>query len=223
MGISSAEISFVITLETAAHIGTGLGLAQLLDDRTVQGPHAQGSSADLPYIPGASLKGRLRYHVRQLSHALGWPIDHRSAAEATLFGFDHQPGGLIFSDLHLDRQQFGDLPEAKVADVLPYTVRSERSFVSLSRERRVARSGRLFRLELAERDLAFPGMIQGYMRSEAALRDLGLLLAALRELSHLGGHKGRGLGKCAALIHQVQLDGQEYEWAALIGALPCTA
>lgn len=232
----SAKVAITITLETALHIGTGLGLAQLLDDRTVQGPHVQGSTALVPYLPGASLKGRLRYHARQISHALGWkdkPSERgedersedergeRSEAEAALFGFADRPGGLVYPDLHLDPEQSGDLLTKEGAALLPYVARGERSFVSLSRERRVALSGRLFRLELAERGMSYGGVISGYLPGKSAERDLGLLLAALRDLSHLGGHKGRGLGKCHATIGSVTLGDTSREWDDLIGRLPC--
>jgi len=221
--IVSAEVAITITLETALHIGTGLGLAQLLDDRTVQGPHVRGSAAPVPYLPGASLKGRLRHHARQLSHALGWKDKDRSAAEAGLFGFADQPGGMVYADLHLDHERAGELLKKDGVPLLPYLARSERSFVSLSRERRVALSGRLFRLELAERDMTYVGGISGYLPSLSAERDLGLLLAALRELGHLGGHKGRGLGKCSATIDAISLGDMPRTWAELVAGLPCTS
>jgi CRISPR/Cas system CSM-associated protein Csm3 (group 7 of RAMP superfamily) len=196
----------------------------LLDDRTVQGPHVRGSAAPVPYLPGASLKGRLRHHARQLSHALGgWDNEARSEAEGALFGFADRPGGLVYADLHLDHEQNDELLTKEGAALLPYIARTERSFVSLSRERRVALSGRLFRLELAERGMLYGGVITGYLPVESAERDLGLLLAALRELSHLGGHKGRGMGKCNATISAVTLGDAPREWADLVGRLPCTS
>lgn len=223
MGTSiGAQVTVAITLESALHIGTGLGLAKLLDDRTVQGPHGEASAHALPYVPGASLKGRLRYHARQLSAALGWDGQARSNAEATLFGFDDRPGGLVFTDLHLDQELHAELLESNGAKLLPFFARSERSFVSLSRERRVARDGRLFRLELAERDLVFVGTISGYLVDTTPDHALGLLLAALRDLSHLGGHKGRGLGKCVAEIRAVSLNNAPREWTELVRGLPCS-
>lgn len=219
--IVSARVEVVITLESALHIGTGLGMAQLLDDRIVQGPHADGTAFPVPYLPGASLKGRLRHHARQLSHALGWSTKDRSEAEAALFGFADRPGGLVYTDLHLDRQSAAELLRSDGAALLPLIGRGERSFVSLSRGRRVALSGRLFRLELAEKGLVFAGAIDGYLPAATRERDLGLLLAALRELTHLGGHKGRGLGKCQVEIAAVSLDGALREWAELVRGLPC--
>jgi CRISPR/Cas system CSM-associated protein Csm3 (group 7 of RAMP superfamily) len=225
--IVSAEVALTVTLESALHIGTGLGMAQLLDDRTVQGPHPRASAADVPYpyIPGASLKGRLRYHARQLSAALGWSTQARSAAEGALFGFDQQAGGLVYADLHLDPEQAGELLGKDGAQLLPLVARGERSFVSLARGRKVARSGRLFRIELAERGLAFEGTFAGFLSAEQLEpeQSLGLLLAALRDLSHLGGHKGRGLGKCGVTIGAVTLDGKPRAWDKLVEALPCTS
>ncbi len=192
---SGVTISYTLTLDTALHIGTGMGLAQILDDRTVQGPHPDNPRLHLPYVPGSSLKGRLRAQLRRLLLALGYAEPERSAVEASLFGFADTPGTLRFSDAHLD------LSDTQVAawqtnNLLHQLTIVERAFVGLSRVRRVALEQRLFRLELAEHGLPLKGQITGTLHADTLNRDLGLLVAACLDLTHLGGMKGRGLGAC---------------------------
>jgi CRISPR/Cas system CSM-associated protein Csm3 (group 7 of RAMP superfamily) len=211
------QCALTIVLESALHIGTGLGLGQLLDELTVQGPHPDVDDIELPYIPGASLKGRLRHHVRQLSGVLlNNPQEHR-LAEAHLFGFDNRAGGLIFVDAHLPA---GLARSLKVDPALSALfVRGERSFVSLSRQRRVALEERLFRIQLAEHGLSFATTVHGHLPAASAARDLGLLLASARDLTHLGGHKGRGLGRCRIDIGEVRLNGEALDWRKLVEKL----
>ncbi len=226
MGITyrPVQVTGTITLTTMLHIGTGLGRGQLLDDTIVQGPHPDVPALTLPYIPGSSLKGRLRSHTRQLTAALGWSTAERRTAEAHLFGFDHRPGGLIFVDAHLETRlveslhvQEQELPAA----VHSLLVRSERSFVSLSRQRRVALEQRLFRLEMAEPELPFTFQATGRLPEADSKRDLGLLLAALCDLTHLGGHKARGCGHCRVAIETVQLNNDQVpDWQKLVKDLP---
>lgn len=213
------ELPITITLRTALHIGTGFGLAQLLDDVTVQGAHPHYSGVDLPYIPGSSMKGRLRANLRSLGAALWELPDHTyRASEARLFGFPDTPGSLVFRNAYLQRpaQLLGNQgSQAR----LPYMIRSERSFVSLSRQRRVALDKRLFRIELTDHDLTFETRIQGTLPSAHARRDLALLLVALRDLTHLGGHKGRGLGRCQVTLDVVKLDETAHPWQSLVEEL----
>ena len=219
MGVAyqPVQCEMTIALESALHIGTGLGLGQLLDEVTVQGPHPEAGDIDVPYIPGASLKGRLRHHARHLSHVLLADARERDCAEAHLFGFDSRAGGLIFADAHLPVGLARDL-KADPA-VLTLLARGERSFVSLSRRRRVALEDRLFRIDLAEHGLSFTTTVRGHLPAESAARDLGLLLAAACDLTHLGGHKARGLGKCRIDIGAVTLNGEPLDWPKLVEKL----
>jgi CRISPR/Cas system CSM-associated protein Csm3 (group 7 of RAMP superfamily) len=215
------QLALEIELKSATHIGTGLGLGQLIDDRIVQGPHPEYPGAIVPYIPGSTLKGRLRHHLRELA-----PIFEQPGVEERLLGNAEQAAALRVSDAHLsDFALVARLdPEAAVDSkqanhsrrIGTYLVRGARSFVSLSRARRVARDERLFRIELAERGLRFRSDISGRLPSSESQRDLALLCAALRELQHLGGHKGRGLGHCRLASLEIRLDGTLLDWRTLI-------
>lgn len=218
-------LRLTVTLEGALHIGTGLGVAQILDDRIVQGPHPHvegAGGAELPYIPGSSLKGRLRYHVRLLSTLISeYQTEAPNTSELRLFGSPAAAAGLSFGDAYiadvaLARQLAGDRDNPPLA---PLFARSERSFVALSRSRRVALDQRLFRLELADSGLVFAADVRGRLDARAALYDLALLLAATRDLTHLGGHKGRGLGHCRVEATAVRIDGAERDIDTLLEVL----
>ncbi len=217
----SLQLQLRVELHSAAHIGTGLGLGQILDDRIVQGPHPQYPNTILPYLPGSTLKGRLRYHLRRLAAIFALP-----EVEDRLFGSPERLGDLRVADAHLSdlalvgqmaSHKGGDAPNSgRPSPLGNYLVRGARSFVSLSRGRRVARDERLFRIELAETGLVFTSTIHGALSAPEPKRDLALLLAATRDLTHLGGHKGRGLGRCAISIDHVRLNDQPAEWRGLL-------
>ena len=196
------KLNLQIVLQSAAHVGTGLGLGQLIDDRVVQGPHPEFPGLVLPYLPGSTIKGRLRYHLRHLAD-----IFDRPDTDNWLFGNGERPGDLRFTDAHLSS---GDSEQSISPD--GYPVLGARSFVQLSRQRRVARDQRLFRIELTETGLTFVGTISGVLYSPEPKCDLALLCAAIGDLTHLGGHKGRGLGHCQMSISKLQLGDETLDW-----------
>jgi CRISPR/Cas system CSM-associated protein Csm3 (group 7 of RAMP superfamily) len=204
--MQAVELSFAVTLLSATHIGTGLGIGQILDDRTVRGPHPDLDGVVLPYLPGSSLKGRLRHHARLLAAQLGLPISTRQELEGDLFGFEQLPSALVFADAHLDLTQPA-IAELQRAGLLAGHVLTERRFVSLSRQRRVALDQRLFAIDAAERGLPFRATIAGSLPAARAEAALALLLAAIAELTALGGMKGRGLGAVTCAIETAQLGG----------------
>jgi CRISPR/Cas system CSM-associated protein Csm3 (group 7 of RAMP superfamily) len=219
MSYTGVEVALRVTLRSALHVGTGFGLGALLDDRIVQGPHPEGVDRDVPYLPGSSLKGRLRHHARLLTGVLGWPAADREAAESRLFGFAESPGPLVFSDAHLEERRAQGIARLG-SEWGPAEGRGERSFVSLSRRRRVALEQRLFRIEIVDDELVFHARVHGHLPTATAHRDLALLMAAARDVGHLGGHKGRGLGRCEVSIDAIRLDlagGPETpDWATLL-------
>lgn len=217
---TAVALDLTIRLQSALHIGTGLGLAQILDDRIVQGPHpGTGLGTPLPYIPGSSLKGRLRHHVRTLSAVLLDEQPARVALERRLFGFSDTPGAVIFADAHLADTALAQALARGGDSLIDATVRAQRSFVSLSRVRRVALEQRLFRIELAGGGLTFTGTIHGRLPTGTARRDVAYLVCAIRDMTHLGGHKGRGLGKCDITIETVTIGAEEIGWRTLVGEL----
>lgn len=188
------HIKVSITLESGLHIGTGFGMAKLLDERTIRSPHADSPTQTLvPYIPGASLKGRLRACAATLAQELALP-DAEELREL-VFGSTRVAGRLIFPDAHIideDRTSciIGDGPSAR------FLAYEERMHVALSRTRRSAREGMLMRIEVASSGLRMETTLRGWLPDERPqlVRGLALLVLAIRRTTHLGGHKSRGLG-----------------------------
>lgn len=197
---TAVRLPLVISSESALHIGTGFGLAQILDDRATRGPHPFASRAGvlLPYIPGASLKGRLRFHAASLLRALA---PERSEALLTaLFGSASSPGRLIFPDAHLAPEVEAQVAagpdggDARAGALLPLLALEERSNVALSRARRAAREHMLLRMEVAAPQLSYTCAIYGRLPAGQDRPGLALLALAAHATTHLGGAKGRGLG-----------------------------
>jgi len=193
------------TLESGMHIGTGFGMGKLLDERTMQGPHARPTlSVSLPYIPGSSLKGRLRATATSLVEMVFPTRDEieREDMIIDLFGADvmgstranqRRAGRLFFSDMHLVADQERAISQEKGA-LLPYLALEHRARVALSRERRSAKEDMLMAIEVASSDLTMETTIRGWLPEAQAMREVALLVLAIRATIHLGGHKGRGLG-----------------------------
>ncbi|MBX3002053.1 MAG: hypothetical protein KF893_26245 [Caldilineaceae bacterium] len=202
------DLTLTILLESPLHIGTGYGYAGYLD--AVMITDAQG----FPYIPGSSLKGRLRHYARQLTPLVTAP----QMIEKSLFGDKEQTGALFFDNCALTKDWrdlllplLGDkTPSAAARSQLP-ALSQRQSNVMLSRLRGVALERRLFTVESAPAHLAFRGVIHGDLEDGGRLSNgypsaLCLLVAAIRACEHLGGRKSRGLGRCRLEIDSLRLN-----------------
>lgn len=200
------EIQLRLELETPLHVGTGYGLAGYLDATTLADHEGH------PYIPGSSLKGRLRYYLRRLLSA--WEDD--AAVLENIFGAENQVGSLFFGDLRLDGQWRNLIRRLQTehtdgASTAKRIQTQRRTGVMLSRLRGIAMNRRLFTVETVPSHLAFEGRIRGNLpdrgqtlsiEGQAYPRDLALLLAACTALRHMGGRKSRGLGRCRLHIKE---------------------
>jgi CRISPR/Cas system CSM-associated protein Csm3 (group 7 of RAMP superfamily) len=152
----------------------------------------------LPYLPGSSLKGRLRHTCKQLAEGLkqascadpraevmcpNGPSGDKPCPICRLFGSPAFPGPLVFSDLILAE------PEFLTRNPPPTSLRYG---VGISRYRRVAEDDLLYSTEvfLPGGPVIFKGSISGQIDEP----DLGLLVAGLEMLATLGSGKTAGLG-----------------------------
>ncbi|MCE7987661.1 MAG: hypothetical protein DYG89_41380 [Caldilinea sp. CFX5] len=222
------NIRVQLILEAPLHTGVGYGLAGFLDARTLL--DAQG----YPYIAGSTLKGRLRYYLRGLLPALD-AAGNGDQVLARLFGAREQAGALTFTDLRLSDgwlrlfQQMAARGE-RIDDLLT----QQRTNVMLSRLRGVALEQHLFTVETAPAHFTFTGEIFGYLALDASKaqttlkingadcpRDLALLIAASRALTHMGGRKSRGVSRCRLEIQPegLRINGEAVAWQQLLEAL----
>lgn len=80
------RLEYRVNLTTPLHIGTGMGFAQMVDDTLVRAMSKEKSGSyapDLrvPYIPGSSLKGKLRYQTQRLADLFGIKVCARTQEE----------------------------------------------------------------------------------------------------------------------------------------------
>jgi len=202
MALHKVELNLRLELASALHIGTGYGLAGYLDALTMT------DAAGLPYVPGASLKGRLRYYADDLLRGWGYGPAGREPLN-NLFGQEDRAGSLTFGDLCLTDDWKNLLTEAGGAHAAPGLRTERRTNVMLSRLRGVALEQHLFTVEAAPAHLTFAGRIFGALPDGGRVttsawgdcpHDLALLAAAVQALTHLGGRKSRGLGRCQLQI-----------------------
>ncbi len=223
MALHKVELSLRLELASALHIGTGYGLAGYLDALTI------ADADDFPYVPGSSLKGRLRYYAADLLS--NWDQGRvGNDILDNLFGREDQAGSLIFGDLRLTEDWANLLQRAGGAHAAPGLRTERRTNVMLSRLRGVALEQHLFSVEAAPAHLTFAGRIFGILPDDGRLandasgacpRDVAVLVAAVQALTHLGGRKSRGLGRCQLHIPPAGLvvDDRSVDAVTLLEAL----
>lgn len=227
-----AQIELDLGLQplSAWHIGTGYGLAGVVDATTAR------AGEGLIYIPGSTIKGRTRYRFRQVMEALnitGCEPDQPCRGPNTLcpicnvFGSIREGGTLFFSDLQMVDDQ-ADLAKLDGGRFQPLFEHAIRTNVMISRPRGVALERHLFTTEVGTPELYLTGDVSGEMMSrgrtlkvggQTVPQDLALLLAAMGMVTHIGGRKSRGLGRCRLEITDLTVDGNPIDPGGLLKAL----
>jgi len=223
--MAQVEVTFRIHAKSALHIGTGLGLAGIVDKRTARRLHP--NDLRLVYIPGSSVKGRLRWHFTQLarnlfgSKAVCGPDRHCRATPCPcciLFGSEALEGQLVFHDATLTRewQNLACATENGYPLKLTEFFETEhRVNISISRRRGVATEQRLFASEVASPELEFDAKVSGditgvlpslKVNAVGMPAEIALLIIAARTVTHIGGGKSRGLGRCQIEAEEVRVD-----------------
>jgi len=235
------ELTFRIQALSALHIGTGLGLAGVVDRRTARRLHTpvDGKDIRLVYIPGSSVKGRLRHHFTQLARELKisvcGPDQHcrppSCCPRCVLFGSEALEGQLVFHDAPLT-QEWQNLAYEKEngtwLKLSEFFETEHRTNVSLSRRRGVAMEQRLFASEVVARGLDFDAKVTGEVEGLVpALKvngvdvpaEIVLLIVAARTVTHIGGSKSPGLGRCRIHAYEIKVDGKTLSEEKVLSAL----
>ncbi len=222
MSIERLNIAYTLTFTTPFHLGTGI--REGLVDRTVV-RDGQGYL----YVPGSTFKGMVREYCEQLARLYGLPVasphDGRAALRwlgqsqpplvTRVFGSQHLAGRLFFDDARqaglsqFDGMKAGDGEYKGLQVGLTTQVR-------LDRLTRTAAPHALYTSEFGIRELAFQGVIQGWLDcipipelAEDGLTptySLLLLLAGLRMVERIGGNKSTGKGQCQCVITTLLLN-----------------
>jgi len=192
-----------IHLQGALHVGAGYGRG-LIDRAIVRDGRRQ------LYIPGSSLKGKVREACERLAASqklyVCRPPYPRGMCGKTrepcivcrIFG---TPGGRADESLGLYWDN-AYLTEKWRQAAQGLSLSYPRTQVGMSRRRGVAREGLLFTDEFAAENLTFHTCISGHLPLTAVLGEPGryyeliLLLAGLKMVDSLGGNTSRGAGRC---------------------------
>lgn len=228
------EVRYTISPQSPMRVATGIGEAGFLDNTIVR------DRLERALVPGSSVKGKTRATAYRLASAFGIPVHpmemEMAGCQATdnpcaicrIFGAAQWPGLLHFDNatLHSDFQLVLDTlgrdasHQGTQLQAARNLGRHVRTSLALERRRRVALGQRLFRYEAVETPALFQGAIRGQIRQASSdYRELALLVAALKALTHLGGARGRGLGRCEIELEQIRIDEQILNPSQLLAVL----
>ncbi len=205
------RIEVTVEFEGAFNIGSGAGGSSFAKRPLLR------DWRGLPYIPGSSLKGRLRHTCKQIAEGLDIPTCNEPQADkmcpngptegdlcavCRIFGSAGTPSPLAFTDLMLVEPAFLTDSKVPIQTNLRYGV-------GISRRRRVAEDNLLYDSEvfLPGGPVSYRGEIQGNINKDG----LGLLVAGLENLRTLGNSKTRGMGwfQPDFKVYQVLDDGEQ--------------
>lgn len=192
--------TYTFELRASLSIFTGLGIAGLVDRTVVRG------SDGLPYVPGSTVKGRLRFFAERMlrshvpdglwCHGLGEPHckDRQNACTVCrLFGNPALPALLRVGDATPLAPWDGLFRDLTMANPNP-VLRSDaeiRPGIALSRVRRTALPDHLFFDELVPA-VSFAGRLLLDARTKDA--EVGFLVGMGRMVDALGARKSAGRG-----------------------------
>ena len=201
------EVSGTLTTESPLHIGCGQTVTHPnLRFEQGEGPEQQveigavaRDHAGRPYIPGSTLKGRLREILRQ--HVTKGMLD-------LLFGSKEQSednakaGSVEFWD-----SMYKHGPSQPVAETVPYwhpeKLTGVASAVTISRKTRTAAHQKLMHREYVPASVSFAVEIKGQGLTEESI---AVLLVGLEQLSvtGLGADTGDGQGRLRWRLNQIR-------------------
>ena len=137
-----------------------------------------------PYIPGSTLKGRIRHNYTLLSNSF-FQMDEGLDTCKLFGGSGNNPGILYFENLKLQDDSIGD----------KYLYNS-RVGILINRCNKLARDQAFFQYETMAIDKGqkFIGNIEGYIEDRYYKKQIILLYASIKMIQTLGGSQSRGLG-----------------------------
>lgn len=211
------EYNITIELKSNLHVGSGFGFAKIIDHTSIK------DSEGLAFIPGSTIKGKLRSLCRKIALTLeeenfkssdiqknicdGGRVSGKAICKVELekacilcrlFGSVYQEGKLIFTDATLT-----DVNAKKILILSKFNrfdikeQNETKPGVKVSRGRRTSDPKHLFMSENVSHYLTFKGKI--YTKQPLNSDEKALLKYGLKLLSHIGGQKSRGLGRLKSI------------------------
>lgn len=189
--IKKIKVTTSLELITGLHVG---GSKDNVEIGGIDNPVIRAAIKDnQPYIPGSSLKGKIRSLLEQIA---GSSEVGKNSEINDLFGFanDNKPSRIIFRDAYLSNNSAELLKNAENLD-MPYT--EGKSENSIDRIKGIAKNPRLTERIPAGVSFDIEIVINVWDNEEDGKKSLDLLekgIAAL-ENDYLGGSGSRGYGQ----------------------------
>ncbi|MEM2915550.1 MAG: CRISPR-associated RAMP protein Csx7 [Candidatus Bathyarchaeia archaeon] len=170
----------------------------------------------IPYVPGSSIKGRVRSEAERLANSLGFKVCNAPTIETMcgtrakteedlcivckIFGTASMKGGIS----RASKVKFRD-----AYTTTPLEALLRRTGIALDRETGSVKPGALYTIEAVPAGTKFKLEIVAENLSE---EELNLLKAALKSVedSCLGGHSSRGFGKVKLHIDKIRVRTAKY-------------
>jgi len=234
--MANAAITYNVDFKSDYHIGSGFGIAGVVDDTLVK--DAKGRLL----IPGKTLKGIIRdacedlvnaFHIPELvcngtvangGKMCGVNRSGNTCLLCLIFGSEAIPSHFRFQSARR-RDAVGDLMgEEEMSSALQALSRIE-AHNCIDRDTGTATEKLLFAYELGRKTESYEAgifQIRPFDSSDREKETFALLVAGMRFVMRLGGNRRRGKGRCRLRI-EGQVRGkynEQYNWEDLIDHLP---
>lgn len=217
------EISYKIKFLSSYSINSGF--SSLSTNNSIVTIASEDNAIKKLYIPGSTIKGRMKYYTQQLLKTLGFKnicedatkkmgcIDKSACPICRIFGNTHKESGIYFNSA-LPDDDWSD-HSAEIS-----SIRQQRAHVAIEKKSGTCREGQLFFSEYSIPGLSFKSSITGTVSSEERIpEELVYLACAIQEVEFIGHSKSTGIGRCNAIIDLIKLDGKDIELREVIEKL----
>ncbi|MGM0502399.1 MAG: RAMP superfamily CRISPR-associated protein [Bacillota bacterium] len=209
-----------IKFKSPFHIGSGLSQGKLIDNLILT------DSDGLPYVPGSSLKGRIKAYFNRVLNTISAAeesietLDQQpylscesqdkickekltadNCVTCRIFGSGFTPGSLVFSDCKLANQDLVDfIGNNGGVEEFKEHLTPVRNGNRINRRLQTTEPGALFNYQFANYQYKYQGQITGQV--QATDEELNTFKNSIELITHLGGKNSQGLGRCEISIRE---------------------
>jgi CRISPR/Cas system CSM-associated protein Csm3 (group 7 of RAMP superfamily) len=203
------DITLAIKFKSPFIIGSGFGAAGIIDLCTVK--DANG----VVNLPATSIKGKIRAEFRKIMHSMGKYVCDlpgqkickgdikTSCVICRIYGSEFHESAVIFEDGIMDYNYYKVFNKIEKNSVLPRAQAAMRNGIKVDRRFNTAAEEALFVLEASNPCPVFTSRIYG--KANLTDDEYTVFKQAICSITHLGGNKSRGLGRCEISLVEAAL------------------
>ena len=215
--LKEINLNLSISYLSSFYIGSGVGDNKRVDNTVVK------NSNGLPYIPGSSIKGRVKYNLNKILNSISLnDIDSfddnnysscqnqnkicktkhvkESCLNCRLFGSEFFNGSLMFSQGSLSEELKETINEYGGIKNYVTHLFDVRSSNKLNRKLNTTEPGSLFNFETINPEYTFQATINGQVYITEM--ELKLFKSSIELIDYIGGNKSKGLSRCNIEINE---------------------